>query len=201
MAKRLFDILFSTVGLLFLLPFLPLFAWFIKQSSPGPLFYASKRYGKNRKVINCWKFRTMYVDADSKLEKIFLERPDLYQEWKIFRKIKEDPRSFPFGKVLRSYSLDELPQLWNVLRGDLSLVGPRAYLTDEIDQLPEKQAAALLSTRPGITGLWQVSGRNLLTFAERVRLEEEYVQKQSFLFDLKLLAKTIPALLSSKGAY
>lgn len=143
----------------------------------------------------------MYQDADAKVSELLGENPTFKKEWEEFRKIKNDPRVTPFGKLLRKISLDELPQFYNALKGDLSIVGPRPVKEEEIIAYYKENAAKILSVRPGVTGLWQVSGRNHLSMKERVSLESAYVDKQSFFLDLYLIAKTIPAMLFSKGAY
>lgn len=199
--KRSFDLLFSLTALLLGAPLLLVIALVIKLSSNGPAFYKSARVGKNFKPISCWKFRTMYVDADAKLESVLMHNPHLKTEWDRYQKLKEDPRIYPFGRFLRTTSMDELPQLLNVLKGDLSLVGPRPFYQEQIQKYLGPKAPKFLSIQPGLTGLWQVSGRNLLTFEERLALEESYIDSKSFLLDLKIILKTIPALLLAKGAY
>ena len=201
MFKRLFDICFSIAALFFGAPIFLLITLIIRISSPGPIFYGGLRYGKGHKVFKCWKFRTMHLKADVKLQEILATDPKLQEEWTTFRKIKEDPRIFTFGHFLRKYSLDELPQFWNVLIGDMSVVGPRAYILSEVDEELGPRAEKILASKPGITGLWQTSGRNLLTFEKRIALDELYVENQSFIFDLKLIIKTISLLIKPKGAF
>jgi exopolysaccharide production protein ExoY len=200
MRKRFFDIIFSVVAIGVALPFLLFIALAIKATSPGPIFYGATRVGRGGRTFICWKFRTMFQDADARL-KMILKDPELKKEWETFWKLKNDPRITPLGNFLRKTSLDELPQFWNVLKGDLSVVGPRPVTGEEIEKFYGDKAKKILSMRPGITGLWQTSGRNLITFDERILLEENYIDKQSFLFDLKLIAKTIPSMISSKGAF
>ncbi|MEN9344420.1 MAG: hypothetical protein RLZZ453_1207 [Chlamydiota bacterium] len=146
----------------------------------------------------------MYCDADERLDSMLQTNSALKEEWQIYFKLKNDPRLTPIGQFLRSTSLDEIPQFWNVLKGDLSIVGPRPYLPREANTILKilgHNACKLFSVRPGLTGLWQIAGRNRLTFEERVKLEATYVDKRSFLFDMKLIIKTIPILLSCKGAF
>jgi undecaprenyl-phosphate galactose phosphotransferase len=143
----------------------------------------------------------MCVDAEEKLSALLNSNPELSEEWKQFSKLKKDPRMTKIGRILRKTSLDELPQFWNVLRGDLSVVGPRPYLVEEIHNYVGRSREKILSVRPGITGIWQISGRNLLTFAERLKLEEGYAERQSFLFDILIILKTIPIILFPKGAF
>lgn len=206
--KRAFDIAFSS---LFLLTFSPLYlalGLVVKATSKGPIFYKSRRMGRGGKVIECWKFRTMHQDAEQRLSHLLREDPSFRAEWEQFQKVKEDPRISPVGHFLRKSSLDELPQFWNVLKGDLSVVGPRpptlvGPLEDALDEiclLYGEKTAAILSVRPGITGLWQVSGRSAIPFEKRCEMEEAYAQTVSFWGDLKIIVKTIPAIFFSKGA-
>lgn len=198
--KRIFDILFSIGAILF---FLPLGLGIIvctKLSSSGPVFYTCRRVGKDGLPIWCWKFRTMCVDADQKLAEILLD-PEAKEEWETYYKLKNDPRIHAVGKFLRKTSLDELPQFFNVLKGDLSVVGPRPVTEDEVQKYFGPKAEKILSVRPGLTGIWQTSGRNLLTFEERLKLEESYIDSQSLALDLRIIAKTIPALIFPKGAF
>lgn len=142
------------------------------------------------------------MDADKRLKDILTQNPQLREEWEKNYKLKNDPRVTPFGAFLRKTSLDELPQFWNVLKGDLSVVGPRPVVKDEIVKYYNVKAYKVLSIRPGLTGIWQVSGRNdVNSYARRVLLDEYYVDHHSFLLDMRIIAKTIPAMLFSKGAY
>lgn len=198
-AKRLFDIGLGSLLLLLALPLLLIVSLLVKLTSKGPLFYSGKRLGRNGKLFRCWKFRTMCLNADEKLEECLTSHPEMRREWEIYFKLKKDPRTTLIGRYLRKTSIDELPQLWNVLLGDLSLVGPRPYLLDEVRTTLGKRADAILSVRPGLTGLWQVSGRNTLSFQDRIRLDEEYVSKRSFRLDLLLICKTIPIVFFARG--
>jgi len=200
-SKRIFDSLFSLGAILFFLPLGVVIALLIKLTSAGPIFYTSKRVGKDGHCIYCWKFRTMYQDADKKLLEILKDNPKLKKEWETYFKLKDDPRISGIGKILRKTSLDELPQFWNVLRGDLSVVGPRPVTEEEIKKYFGEKAKKILSVRPGLTGIWQTSGRSLLTFEERIRLEESYVDQQSLVFDLMIIFKTIPMMFISRGAF
>lgn len=199
--KRLFDIVFSLCALILFLPFGLGIALLIKISSRGPIFYSSLRVGKKGKPLYCWKFRTMCVDAEKKLIPLLMSNPALKKEWEQFYKLKEDPRISLVGKFLRKTSLDEFPQFWNVLRGDLSVVGPRPVTEKEVKEYFGKRADKILSVRPGLTGIWQVSGRSLLSFPERVLLEESYVDRQSFMLDLHIICKTIPKIFFGRGAF
>ncbi len=199
--KRAFDIAFSISVLFLSSPLLVMIILLIKASSKGPIFYASKRLGKNQKEISCYKFRSMCVNADEKLQEVLAKDENLKTEWEKFRKLKNDPRITLIGKFLRKTSLDEFPQFWNVVIGDLSIVGPRPAFAEEVEKFYGKKAGKILSVRPGLTGIWQTSGRNLLTFEERVVLEEKYVEEHTFVFDLKLIFKTVPLMIFPKGAF
>ncbi len=206
-AKRLFDIVFSFTVLVIFLPLFILIAVLIKISSKGPVFFRGIRMGKDKNLFSCLKFRTMHPDAKKQLPKL-LEIPEIRQEWEVFHKIKNDPRLTRIGKILRKTSLDEIPQFWNVLEGSLSVVGPRPieiYKIEEAESEIQKwygsRCEKVLSIKPGITGIWQTCGRNLLTTEEQVVMDEAYIDKQSFLFDLKIICKTIYILLFPKGAF
>ena len=199
--KRVFDIVFSLGAILFFLFPGVVIALLIKLTSPGRIFYSSKRVGKDGQQIFCWKFRTMYQDADKKLLELLRENPKLKQEWETYFKLKDDPRISKIGKILRKTSLDELPQFYNVLKGDLSVVGPRPVTEEEIQKYFGSKASKILSVRPGLTGIWQTSGRSLLTFEERIQLEESYIDRQSLTLDLRIICKTIPAMFFTKGAF
>jgi exopolysaccharide production protein ExoY len=199
--KRVFDIVFSLGAMIFFIPIGIAAALLIKITSPGPIFYSSKRVGKDGQQIFCWKFRTMHQDAEKKLLELLRDNPKLKQEWDTYFKLKEDPRISTIGKILRKTSLDELPQFFNVLRGDLSVVGPRPVTEEEIKKYFGSKASKILSVRPGLTGIWQTSGRSLLTFEERICLEESYIDRQSLTLDLRIICKTIPAMFFTKGAF
>jgi len=198
--KRLFDFSFSLTLLIFLAPLFLGIALSIHFVSGGRAIYVQPRLGRGGKVFKCYKFRTMYADADKRLKDILTKNPHLKAEWLINQKLKNDPRIFSLGKWLRRTSLDELPQFWNVLKGDLSIVGPRPYMVSQKKELGTL-ASKILSLRPGITGLWQTSGRSHTTFQERIFLDAEYVDKTSFYYDIFLILKTIPKIIFSKDAY
>lgn len=199
--KRAVDIIFSLCGILLFLPIGLCLAILVKISSKGSIFYRSHRRGKDNLSIYCWKFRTMYQDAEQRLATLLERDPSLEKEWNTYYKLKKDPRVTCVGKFLRKTSLDELPQFWNVLKGDLSLVGPRPVTDIEITKYFGSKAKKILSVRPGLTGIWQTSGRNLLTFEERIKLEEHYIDKRSIILDLRIICKTIPMLFFPKGAF
>lgn len=206
--KRIFDLLFSSCVLVLGSPLYLLIFLLIKLTSKGPAFYKGIRMGQRGKLITCWKFRTMCVDAQEKLQTLLDHDPQLRQEWETFHKLKKDPRLTPIGHFLRKTSLDELPQFWDVLMGKLSVVGPRPIeikfpedADREIRGRYGKKTDKILSAKPGITCIWQIRGRNTLTFAQRAEMEEEYVDTLSFWLDLKIIAKTVYVLLFPKGAY
>lgn len=199
--KRTFDIVFSVLALLVTFPLFMATAILIRLQSPGPIIYAHERIGRGGRTFKCFKFRSMYIDADERLKELLKNNAALAQEWEKTHKLKKDPRITPIGKFLRKSSLDELPQFLNVLKGDLSVVGPRPVVQAEIQKYFKEKAPKILSIRPGITGLWQVSGRSNTSYDERIALDVHYVENHNFFFDLFLVMKTIPALLTRKGAY
>lgn len=199
--KRTFDIVFSLIILLLSCLPMTVIALCVRFSSKGKIVYAHQRIGRGGKPFKCFKFRTMYPDADSRLKEILESCPDLKKEWAQTHKLKNDPRVTPIGKFLRRTSLDEFPQFWNVLKGDLSVVGPRPVVHYEVTQHLGPKAAKILSVRPGLTGLWQVSGRSDVSYANRIKMDEAYVDTHSMFLDLKIIVKTIPSMFASKGAY
>lgn len=198
--KRIFDICFSLLILLLALPLCIIIGIIIKTTSKGPVFYSQERVGRGGIPFRCIKFRTMHYNADQKLQSI-LEDPVKKHEWQSHHKLKKDPRITFIGKLLRKISLDELPQFWNVIKGDLSVVGPRPVVREEIIRHYGPKAYKILSIRPGVTGIWQVSGRNNTGYTKRVLLDEQYVDTRSFILDLKIILKTIPSMITPKGAY
>jgi lipopolysaccharide/colanic/teichoic acid biosynthesis glycosyltransferase len=194
--KRGFDVVGASLGLLLISPILLLIAVLIKLTSTGPVLYKSERIGKNYQPFYMYKFRTMTVDADAKRDEL---RKQANLEGGLF-KLENDPRVTAIGKILRALSLDELPQLLNVVRGEMSLVGPRPLPADE-SQLFEDPYTLRFQVYPGITGLWQVSGRSNLNFAQLCQLEMGYVMDWSLASDLGILLQTLPAVLASRGAY
>ncbi len=200
--KRILDVLFSLILIILFLPLFLTIALLIKLTSRGPIFYVHERLGMGGKPIKIYKFRTMQENADKILKDFLAKNPEIELEFKKFRKIitVRDPRITGIGYFLRKTSLDELPQLFNVLKGDMSLVGPRPYLPEEIAFLGEEKDI-ILSVKPGLTGLWQVSGRNKLTFEERVMLESYYVKNWNLFLDLVILVRTIFEIFKGYGAY
>jgi Undecaprenyl-phosphate galactose phosphotransferase WbaP len=198
--KRLMDVILSFLGLLFLAPFLTLIAIMIKRESAGDVFYRQRRLGRNGQVFNLLKFRTMHQNADGILKEELARNPASKKEWDTYQKLQYDPRITRAGGFLRRFSLDELPQLWNVLKGEMSLVGPRPILVDQLELYGET-IRECFRVRPGITGLWQVSGRNQTTFARRAELDLEYIQRWSAWLDIYILLKTIKIVIWKEGAY
>ncbi|HVK90055.1 MAG TPA: sugar transferase [Mycoplana sp.] len=198
--KRGCDIVAAALALAFLAPLFLLIAGLVKASDGGSVFYGHRRIGHNGRSFRCLKFRTMRVDADRALQAHLQANPQAYQEWRATRKLKDDPRVTVVGAVLRKLSLDELPQLINILRGEMSVVGPRPVVEDELD-LYEGAAAYYLRTRPGLTGLWQVSGRNDVSYATRIAFDTQYVRTWSLAKDLAIVCRTIPAVCLSRGSY
>ena len=201
LAKTVFDYSLTAVGTVCISPLLVYIAYRIKKEDPGPVFFAHERIGKDGKPFPCYKFRSMVVNSKEMLEKYLAENSDARAEWERDFKLKDDPRITPIGKVLRRTSLDELPQIFNVLRGVMSLVGPRPVIQEELDKYYGETAKLYASVKPGITGLWQVSGRSDLGYDQRVALDAEYIKHRSFWGDVVILWKTIGVVLMKKGAY
>ena len=194
------DVLIAVSLLVFIAPLMILIALMICRDG-GPLLFGHTRIGLGGKCFTCWKLRSMVMNSDEILAHHLSEDTTTAAEWDERRKLAKDPRVTPIGQVLRACSIDEVPQLFNVVRGDMSLVGPRPVMPDELDlYYGPSGRAAYISVRPGITGLWQVSGRSQTTYAERVELDIRYVAGLSLLGDLKLLALTIPSVLRRQGA-
>lgn len=193
-AKRVLDLLVASTALILAGPVLVLIPLLIKATTGGPVLFVHRRIGFNGKVFDCYKFRTMVPNAEEVLERHLSCDPQAAQEWAANQKLKCDPRILFFGKMLRKSSMDELPQLFNVLRGDMSCVGPRPVVADEL----QRYGAAsheYLKTRPGLTGLWQINGRNMTKYSHRVLLDTQYVRTWSLGRDLSILMRTIPAMM------
>lgn len=195
-AKRITDVVVASLLLILFLPIIPIVAILIKLDSPGPILFKQKRVGKNGKIFEFYKFRSMVMGADKIIGTL---RPLSGVDGPIF-KLKDDPRVTRVGRFLRRSSLDELPQLLNVLKGDMSIVGPRPNLPSEVSHYLPWQMKRLEVT-PGITCLWQIAGRSHIGFNEWMRLDLEYIKKRSYITDLKIMIKTIPAVIARKGAY
>jgi exopolysaccharide biosynthesis polyprenyl glycosylphosphotransferase len=197
--KRLMDTVLAGLGVLVFSPLLLVLAVLVKLTSRGPVLFGHRRLGEGGTPIRVYKFRSMVVDAEVRLQEVLAADPSLRAEYEATYKLKQDPRVTRLGRWLRRTSMDELPQLFNVLRGDLSLVGPRPIVADEIAKYGSA-SAVILRVRPGVTGLWQVSGRSDVDYGERVRLDMEYITHWSLWLDLRILAATLPAVLRRKGA-
>ena len=201
-SKRFFEIIFSLFIIIFSFPIFILFAFLIKLSSKGPIFYDQTRLGKNKKPFKCIKFRTMSEESDDILKNLLIKDKELREEFEKTQKLKNDPRITPIGKFLRKTSLDELPQFLNVLKGEMSVVGPRPIIEEEKVRYG-KNLNKVLSIKPGITGLWQVSGRNNLSYQRRVFLDLIYVNDRNFYMDFNILIRTIGVVFFpfDRGAY
>jgi Undecaprenyl-phosphate galactose phosphotransferase WbaP len=201
-AKRLFDIVFSLLVLILFSPVYLILALLIALSSEGPIFYVQERIGQNYKPFNCIKFRTMVSNADEILVQIMETSPQLRQEFESSFKLKQDPRITKIGRFLRITSLDEFPQFWNVLKGDMSVVGPRPLVEEELPKYGH-HIEQVLTIKPGITGLWQVSGRNDIPYPRRVQIDLHYVKSRTLWLDLWIILKTIDVVIMPKnnGAY
>ena len=196
-AKRLLDVTAAGAGLLVLVPLFLLTALAIRLDSPGPAFFCQTRVGKNGRLFRCWKFRSMYIDAEARKAELAEENE---MEGGVLFKMRRDPRVTRIGRLLRKASIDELPQLWNVFTGDMSLVGPRPPVPEEVEQYSSYQRQRL-AVKPGLTCYWQVSGRSDLSFEEQVRLDIHYARVRSLQVDLGLLLRTVPAVILARGAY
>ncbi len=199
-AKRIFDIVLSLIGCIFLLPIaLIVKISYILNNDYESIFFSQDRIGKNGKTFKFYKFRSMVVNADEVLKELLKNDKEARKEYKLNKKLKNDPRITKMGKILRRTSLDELPQLINVLRGDMSLIGNRPYLPREEEDMGIYYDT-ILKTKPGLTGYWQVNGRSNTTFEERLKLEEYYSNHASLKMDIKILFKTVYVVLFHKGA-
>ena len=198
--KRSFDIVGSLAGLVLLSPLFLMVAMLVKLSDNGPIFYGHKRIGRGGRIFSCLKFRTMVPDGERVLNAYLAANPEANAEWLATRKLKNDPRVTRVGQVLRKLSLDELPQILNILQGDMSLVGPRPVVRDELE-IYGSAAVYYLKSRPGLTGLWQVSGRNDVSYDTRVAYDRHYVENWSLFQDIRIIFKTVPAVWMSRGSY
>ncbi len=198
--KRIVDLLAGIIGMIILIPLMLIIKIAnIFTKDKASIFFVQNRIGKDGKIFKMYKFRTMIIGAEEELEKLLIENEDLRNEYELNKKIKDDPRVTKIGKFLRKTSLDEFPQFINILKGEMSLVGPRPYLKREKKDIG-KDYYKIIEMTPGLTGLWQVSGRSNISFEERVKLDMEYYKKNSFWGDMKILLKTITAVLNKKGA-
>lgn len=198
--KRTLDIICSLIGIILLVPLI-IIVWIgnLLAKDSGPIFYVQKRIGEDGKLFKIYKFRTMVVGADKKLRQYLLEHPEDAKEYRKYKKLKEDPRITKFGMLLRKTSIDEFPQFINVLKGEMSLVGPRPYLLKEKKDMGEYYDY-IVKCKPGLTCIWQVNGRNNLSFKERLDLDMEYISKKSLKMDIVLIIKTFIKVFKSEGA-
>lgn len=198
LASRIVDVVIATVLLIILLPVLAFITIYLQLSERGPVFFAHRRVGLGGKSFNCLKFRTMCVDADQRLVRLLAKDDALLREWVSTQKLRCDPRVTRFGQFLRNTSLDELPQLINVLRGEMSLVGPRPIVEDEMRRYG-RYAALYISVRPGLTGLWQVTRNSSTSYRRRVATDVVYVSRRTLAFDFRIMLATVPAVLVGNG--
>ena len=188
--KRVLDMILTVLLLLFTWPVFLILALLIRLDSKGPIFYTQKRLGKNGETFDSIKFRTMFDNAEEKLEELLEDDSDAAAEYEKYHKLANDPRITRVGKFLRRYSLDELPQLFNVVKGDMNLIGPRSYMPSELPVMGDT-AKIILKVRPGLTGWWQVMGRNSTLFKERLQLDEYYISNWSIWLDVYIIIKTV----------
>jgi Undecaprenyl-phosphate galactose phosphotransferase WbaP len=198
--KRALDILIALTGILALWPLMLMVMVAIRYTDPGPLVFGHERVGFNGRRFKCLKFRSMIVNADMALRTLLEQDPRAAEEWAATQKLRNDPRVTKLGRILRETSLDELPQLWNVLVGDMSIVGPRPIVSSEVRRYGQ-HFSAYAATRPGITGLWQVAGRSDCSYDERVSLDVAYVESWSIFRDIAIIAKTFLVVFARKGSY
>ena len=190
--KRLFDIILSLIGIILLIP-LTIVLFFVRKynhDDDAPIFYEQLRYGKDGKVFRLYKYRSMCINADDILEDYLNKNPEAKKEYKKYKKLKDDPRVTKSGQFIRKSSMDEMPQFLNILLGHMTIVGPRPYLPRERDDMG-KNFDTIVSVKPGLTGLWQVSGRSNASFEERMKLDKKYIREKSFWLDVKIFFKTI----------
>jgi len=197
--KLVFDKLFAAFALFTLAPVMVAIAIATRIGDHGPIFYKHKRIGQNGKPFDCVKFRSMRADSATVLARLLESDPVARAEWDRDQKLKDDPRIHPVGQFLRKTSLDELPQFWNVLKGDMSIVGPRPIIEDEVERYGV-HFAEYCAVRPGITGAWQVGGRNDTSYPHRVALDVDYVRNATLLEDIRIVLRTIAVVLTQKGA-
>jgi exopolysaccharide production protein ExoY len=198
--KRAVDIILSGAAIILLAPLLIGLAFLVQCSSPGPVLFGHSRIGFGGKTFKCWKFRSMVINGDAALANHLRKNAAAQSEWNETQKLRHDPRVTALGHVLRKLSLDELPQLFNIFLGDMSIVGPRPIVMDEARRYGPS-LGHYLRTRPGLTGLWQISGRSDVGYRQRVLLDRFYVRKWSLLKDIGIILRTVPAVLRSRGSY
>lgn len=200
MLKRALDIVVAVAGIMVLWPLMLMVALAIRYTDPGPAIFGHERIGFNGRRFKCLKFRSMIINSDAALRELLERDPAAAAEWAQSQKLRNDPRVTKLGRILRETSLDELPQLWNVLKGEMSIVGPRPIVSAEVRRYGN-HFQAYAATKPGITGLWQVTGRSDCTYDERVSLDVAYVQNWSILRDVWIIARTVVVVFARKGSY
>lgn len=198
--KRALDIVLASTLLILFLPFLLVISFLIFAHDRGSPIFSQERIGLYGRKFKCLKIRTMIVNAQNELDRVLATDPQAAAEWKRDQKLRNDPRITKVGKFLRKTSLDELPQLINIIKGDMSFIGPRPIVTSEVKKYG-RFFGYYTSVKPGISGLWQISGRNNTTYDERVALDVKYAKRKSFRFDLWIMLKTVPVVLLSRGAF
>lgn len=196
--KRGLDLLLSLLLLPLIFPVIALI-WMLTRLDGGPGFYGQMRVGKDGRIFTCWKVRSMIMDAEKVLREICEKDPAIAAEWHTYQKLENDPRITKIGRFIRATSLDELPQIWNVLRGDMSFVGPRPFMTSQEHLYRQDGGTAYFHMRPGITGLWQVEGRGATSFAARIGYDTKYFEDMSFVSDLAIMSKTIKVIFNGAG--
>ncbi len=199
-AKRTLDLVIAIPTLIFVAPLMLALAIAIRLQDGGPALFRQRRIGRGGKEFTCYKFRSMLVDAPARLEALLARDPEAREEWARDQKLRNDPRITKLGAFLRKTSLDEVPQLFNIIRGEMSIVGPRPIVHAEIVRY-EELFLYYCAAKPGVTGLWQVSGRNDVTYRERVLMDAEYAKSWNLWKDIKIILATLPAVLFSRGAY
>lgn len=198
-SKRIFDVVFASIGLLFVAPLLLIVGLLIRLQDGQKALYSQPRWGRNGQTFQCFKLRSMVPDAAERLEAVLASDPAAKLEWDLTQKLTNDPRITPLGKLIRATSIDELPQLLNIIRGDMSFVGPRPIPLYERSKYGEG-FKVYCRVRPGLTGIWQISGRSNISYTERVEMDTKYVQTRTFMGDIGIMLKTVPAVLMSVGA-
>jgi exopolysaccharide production protein ExoY len=200
LVKRTFDVTSAGLALIVFSPIFLMIMALVKFTDKGPAFYGHSRIGHKGRTFKCLKFRTMAINGEEILRNHLRDNPEAEEEWRQTRKLRDDPRVTTVGRVLRKLSLDELPQLLNIIRGEMSVVGPRPVVDDEL-KVYDSFAIYYLQTRPGLTGLWQISGRNDVSYETRIAFDTHYVQNWSLFSDVSIILKTIPAVCLARGSY
>jgi lipopolysaccharide/colanic/teichoic acid biosynthesis glycosyltransferase len=200
LAHRVMDVALALAAAVLLAPLMALICAIVKFQGDGPIIFVQQRVGYGGRPFKCFKFRSMVPNAEAKLSEVLGSDPSLREEWARYRKLKRDPRSTRFGEFLRSSSLDELPQIYNILRGEMSVVGPRPVLQSEL-ALYGRWLSCYTSVRPGLTGLWQVSGRNLVPYRRRVAMDRFYANSRSLKLYIAIVIATLPAVILRRGSY